>query len=397
MPFSLIRPLSCLSMLLMLHAPSAALAAQARPYLNWPGKPTQAQGQTTQVPPELPRLEKALPNAATGQPGFDIPPSPYGQVGDPYRRELGWPGKAVPATPPTESNPSPQASASSATQSRFEPPRFGTPEPIGPEVRYASKPQPQTQLQGAPKTASTPVKTQPELTASAPRRVTDAVPEARYTAPAPMIAPPLPDQKTAAKTPQAAPQMPPQPAPKTATPNTAATAMATATPADSGYRLPPNSKYAGRVSPELEGRQTTPKTTEPMTTAPKPAVTADARKADPKKTTTDKTTADKATAPVSDAPLAQAAEQESADPYTPFVPGSHATNASQAPRFYSLHRAYGLEPDPVTHTGGDLSLDAGAVQTKDATKDVSGAAAKKTEPKKTDPSSSTPATSDKSS
>ena len=31
-----------------------------------------------------------------------------------------------------------------------------------------------------------------------------------------------------------------------------------------------------------------------------------------------------------------------------FIPGEHYTDASDAPRFYSLHREYGYKPDPIT-------------------------------------------------
>ncbi|UDF03241.1 hypothetical protein [Asticcacaulis sp. AND118] len=444
---------TCLSALglalfgLTVYAPVSALA-QARPYLDWPGKSVAQQApEQPQTAPATP-LERALPNAATGQPGFDIPASPYGQVGNPYTHDLNWRGKASPAAPQAAA-PAPQAQphpelASNWTpqpQSCFDAPRAykapaqtkaqpqtsvpaPQPQPEAPPQPVPAKPQPQPQAtlrsyappvrqaqpaspppvpaqaqayaRPAPQTPppATPnpgwIPTVKERVQSPPQpnpaygwipspseRLQEArpasqppkmLPQARVATPAPLPTPKPPivsaetmERETAAQTAVTQPktqsqpkspapvqaQVQPQPAPQTPV-------QPQALP-DSGYRLPPNSKYAGRVSPELEARAATP--AQPVQTdksVPKAATTpAEVKAAETRQ----------ASAPTAAAPLAQAAEQESAEPYTPFVPGSRATNASQTPRFYSLHRAYGYEPDPAPHSGGDLALDPNAVQT----------------------------------
>lgn len=367
-------------MSVIVHAPVLAQTqTQARAYLDWPGKRAP---QAVTPPADLETapatpLQHALPHAATGQPGFDIPPSPYGQVGNPYRHELNWRGKTAPvnaqaAAPST----APQTASKTELASNWTPvpqSRFDTPRPTAPStVTPPAQPAPQ-KVEAAPLQApKAPIANPVPLPQPKPP-VVSAETIARETAPA-ARAQPLPTPPVQAQAP-IQPQVQPQPRP------------------DGGYRLPANSKYAGRVSPELEGRptvpggaatsvaqkpdapkaqaQTAPQTTavaEPASTAKTPVSKASAPKP-AAKTAGTKTAEAKpedvktATAPAATAPLAQAAEQESAEPYTPFVPGSRATTTSQAPRFYSLHRAYGYEPDPVPHTGGDLAIDPNAVQT----------------------------------
>ncbi|BBF80838.1 arylesterase-related protein [Asticcacaulis excentricus] len=388
---------------LSVHAPALAQAqaqAQARPYLDWPGKRAPQESTPPAAPETAPAtpLQHALPNAATGQPGFDIPPSPYGQVGNPYRHELNWRGKTAPVTaqaaaPQTAPQTAPKTELASnwtpVPQTRFDAPRRAAPAPVAPPAQPAPQKVEAAPLP-TPRTPETiPARVANPLPLPQPKPpVVSAETIARETAPVatvkPAPTPPVPTPPVQAQAEpkpqlpvQVQPQAQPQPRP------------------DSGYRLPANSKYAGRVSPELEGRpalpaqaaapvaqkpdapaQTAPQTTaeaKPAATAQTPAAKTPAAKASAPKAgakTTDTKTAEAkpadvktATAPAATAPLAQAAEQESAEPYTPFVPGSRATTASQAPRFYSLHRAYGYEPDPAPHTGGDLALDPGAVQT----------------------------------
>lgn len=378
---------------LSVHAPALAQTqAQARPYLDWPGKRAPQAATSPAAPETAPAtpLQRALPNAATGQPGFDIPPSPYGQVGNPYRHELNWRGKSAPVNaqataPQTAPQTAPNTELASnwtpVPQSRFDAPRRPAPAPVTPpaqpapqKVEAAPLPAPQTPVANAARVANPLPLPQPKPP------VVSAETVARETAPVttvkPAPTPPVPTPPVQAQAePKPQPQAQPQPRP------------------DSGYRLPANSKYAGRVSPELEGRpavpaqaaapaaqkpdapkaqaQTAPQTTaeaKPAATAKTPAAKASAPKlaaktADTKTAEAKPSDVKTATAPAATAPLAQAAEQESAEPYTPFVPGSRATTASQAPRFYSLHRAYGYEPDPAPHTGGDLAIDPNAVQT----------------------------------
>lgn len=358
---------------------------QSRSYLDWPGKRAPQAVASPAVPETAPAtpLERALPNAATGQPGFDIPPSPYGQVGNPYRNELNWRGKTAPVNAQAAASQTAQKTAPKTApktelasnwtpvpQSRFDAPHRAAAAPVTPpaqpfpqEVEAAPLPLPKRPVANP---VPLPQPKPPVVSAETIARETAPVAKAQ-----PVPTPPLQTQAAAPAPAPIEPQVQPQPRP------------------DGAYRLPANSKYAGRVSPELEGRptaaaqattpvaqkpgapkaqaQTAPQPTaaaETAKTAKTPAAKASAAKAADTKTAQAKPADIKtATAPAATAPLAQAAEQESAEPYTPFVPGSRATTASQAPRFYSLHRAYGYEPDPAPHTGGDLAIDPNAVQT----------------------------------
>lgn len=380
---------------LSVHAPALAQTkteaqTQVRSYLDWPGKRA-AQAATPPAAPETAPatpLQRALPNAATGQPGFDIPPSPYGQVGNPYRHELNWRGKTAPvsaqaAAPQTPPQTAPKTELASnwtpVPQSRFDTPRRAAPEPVTPPVQPAPQKIEATPLATPQARVANPVPLPqpkpPVVSAETVARETAPVAAVKPAPVPPVAPPPVQAQAAAPVSAPIQPQVQPQPRP------------------DGGYRLPANSKYAGRVSPELEGRpavpaqaaapvaqkpeapkaqaQTAPQTTaeaKPTPTTKTPAAKASAPKAGAKTAEAKPADVKTATAPAATAPLAQAAEQESAEPYTPFVPGSRATTASQAPRFYSLHRAYGYEPDPAPHTGGDLALDPGAVQTPAADK-----------------------------
>jgi len=217
-----------------------AAEAQVRPYLSWPGKVASAS----------PRLEKALPNPVTGAPGFDIPPSPYGEVGSPY---------APPATP-----------------APVRVPALPMPEPV------AVPPKPIR------------VETPPEVVV-APVAV-------------PVVAP-------------------------------------VAEPEDQPFVLPAGSKYATRTQvPQTQVPQTqAPQTQAPQTLVPAP---------------TEKTGT--ATAPALSEPLS-VPENEPV-----FVPGMRVSDpATQAPRFYSLHRAYGYQPDPVDTPASELKIDPSQVETKE--------------------------------
>lgn len=126
----------------------------------------------------------------------------------------------------------------------------------------------------------------------------------------------------------------PVPAPVVVAPQAAAPVAPPPKPAapDAPFVVPSTSKYAGRVSAPV-----------PQAAAPE-AVQAEA------------------TAPEPGEPLIVPEN----DPV--FVPGMRVTDpATQSPRYYSLHRAYGLPPDPVETRplSGELSLDPGQVETKD--------------------------------
>src|SRR6185312_17189986 len=76
-------------------------------------------------------------------------------------------------------------------------------------------------------------------------------------------------------------------------------------------------------------------------------------------------------------PPAPAPAPQTADDDKPFVPGEHYTDASEAPRLYSLHRAYGLKPDPIT-------VDTNASGALLDTTDIDAAAAKAAKAEKAD-------------
>ncbi|MEM9966251.1 MAG: hypothetical protein AAGC58_13000 [Asticcacaulis sp.] len=247
----------------------SAAAEGARPYLSWPGKSAGVQA-------TAPRLEKALPNPATGTPGFDIPPSPYGQVGSPY------------VQPVPQSAPKPVVVPVAPVRAEVPRPAEVMPPP---PVHMLEPVAPKTIAQPVTPPVEAPVKTPP-------------------VAVAPVVAPVVAEV----------------PAP----------AVAVRTE-EGAFVLPATSKYAGRqAAPKAETQTQTQAQTQNQTQA----VTA--------------------TAPALSEPLI-VPENESV-----FVPGMRVTDpATQSPRFYSLHRAYGYQPDPVDSQGGDLKIDPSRVETKD--------------------------------
>jgi len=224
----------------------AATVADAKdgPYLSWGAKTASVQ-QAGDVAPVA------------------VPPSPYGQVGDPYLHVLNWGAKSGNAQP---SRPNP-------------------PLPV----------------------------TQPAPHAAAPVQA--------YSPPRPPLAyPPAPAYR-----PQPAPATARQPALATQTrpqtPIRTQTQAPVAAPDDGAYQVPASSPYAARIAAARAAQSRV----EPAKAA-KPAL-----------------------APASPAPQDQAAVTEApAGDDKPFVPGEHYTDASEAPRLYSLHRGYGLKPDPIT-------------------------------------------------
>lgn len=183
---------------------------------------------------------------------YAVPPSPYGQVGDPFLHTLIWPGKtpaAKPAAPPAPKT----GMSRSATQTAPKPDLSAYPDP------------------GA---ADDP----------------DLAPRALQT------------QATAAAPPSA---------------HAAATDLY-----DSGYQVPATSPYAARIKAAREASRDAVKTASAAAPTPQAATPQASPQAAPQ-----------AAAPSGD---------------HVFVPGEHYTDASEAPRFYSLHREYGYRPDPIT-------------------------------------------------
>ncbi|ESQ79536.1 hypothetical protein [Asticcacaulis sp. YBE204] len=344
--------------------------------LTWSNKrPLPSSVSETTPAPDAQKFEKALPNAATGNEGFQIPPSPYGQVGNPYRRELNWSNKGkapteqvarqVPAPQPQmQSQPKLEARAEPKPEPKPEPkavqkvekpveltanwtpaptPRFEPKAPeIKPDIRLQAAPQPKVEPKVEPKIIAAP-------TVETVKKIDSPIP----------LPTPKPPVVTAEKLGTPKPEVNPQPKPAT----------------DGTYQLPANSKYAGKVAPVLEGKEV-PKVVAKAEPKPDPKTVSAAQKEVAKQADAAKTVAktDAKKAPEKDLKLAAATESEpltqavEQDPYVPFVPGSRATNASQTPRYYSLHRAYGYEPDPAPHAGGELALDPATVQTKDKPK-----------------------------
>jgi len=79
--------------------PAAAMAGGG-PYLNWRAKAAPVQ-----------QSEDPAPVQAAQVP---VPPSPYGQVGDPYLHVLNWRGKSGNAAPPIAAQPATRPSVATA-------------------------------------------------------------------------------------------------------------------------------------------------------------------------------------------------------------------------------------------------------------------------------------------
>jgi hypothetical protein len=287
------------------------------------------------------------PNADASYP---VPPSPYGQVGDPFVRTLQWPGKIQPQTAPAQPAAPPAATKPSAAKIASVP---------------TAPPQQTPSLQAYPDPG---MADDPDLT-----------PPAAATAPRPAVAAPKPQppvQTVAAK--PTAPPPAPTPAPKPEQPQydaNAATDMY-----DSGFQVPSNSPYAARIAAARAAaaqQQAQVAAMQPVNAPPadatpqKPDLTA---KTAPAKASATAMTGHTATVP---APSASLASQETDHV---FIPGEHYTDASEAPRFYSLHREYGYKPDPITvddnATGALLTVtpDAGKDANSDTPDDNSNAA-----------------------
>ncbi len=248
----------CAGIALLCLVPFTA-SAKDGPYLTWGAKTASVQqaGSAGQVP---------------------VPPSPYGQVGDPYLHVLNWGAKSGNPQPQPPNPPYPQPA-----------PRAAEPVQAYAPPRQTPVYQPAPQYRAQPMTA--PVRPQPVQSQAA----------------APMVHQPALAVQSQPKTAAQAPIPTPAQAPVASAAN------------DGAYQVPASSPYAARIA---AARAAQAKAEQPKTAKP---------------------------ANASQASQDQAAVTETpADDDKPFVPGEHYTDASEAPRLYSLHRGYGLKPDPIT-------------------------------------------------
>lgn len=273
------------ALLTVIAVPCAAFASSSAPYLTWSAKAQPAK----EAPPQTEQVQ-----TATG--AYPVPPSPYGQVGDPYARALRWPAKQAPAV----------ASVSPPQQPDF------APVPAAP----LRNPAPVSVSQPVPMTAPKPVAVVPfPPPAPEPEREDPGLADDPDLTPeAPVAAQPQAARKSAPAVASA-----PTPARTEAAPPSAAIASALST--DGAYEVPTTSKYAARIAAARAAQL--------------PA--AEAPKTDAKPT---------ATAPEPDVSLA------SQETDHVFIPGEHYTTPADEPRLYSLHRQYGMRPDPITVTPG---------------------------------------------
>ncbi len=160
----------------------------------------------------------------------------------------------------------------------------------------------------------------PPIRNPSPVSVSQPVP---MSAPRPVAVVPVPqaperEDPGLADDPGMADTAPPKPAP------VAAPKSAPAVATNDAYQVPATSKYAARIAAARA-------TALPAAEAPQTI------KTDPKST---------ATAPEPDVSLA------SQETDHVFIPGEHYTSPADEPRIYSLHRQYGMRPDPITVTQG---------------------------------------------
>ncbi len=309
--------------------PAMAHARDGR-YLTWSAKapvPVQQNPQTYAPPMAVPSTP--------------APPSPYGQVGDPYVHVLTWgakagSGQAAQSRPQPQSQPQYQPVASAA------PVRRAPVQQMQP-MQATAPADAQPQWQAAPKKPAPPFR--PDTRdAVAPTPMASTLPDAMQTGP---IAEPSQEVR---HTPPAVAVESPQP-PMTTPVASKAPVQAPAADTEA-YQVPSTSPYAARIA---AARAAQAKAQAQAGQTEKAAAIASAVPAKAAKGA-------KAKTPVTPAPAAPAAapvttDASNTDTDKPFVPGQHYTDASEAPRLYSLHRDYGLKPDPITidaNPGGAL-------------------------------------------
>ncbi len=333
MPFRLRRSL-CVT-LASLGLPGMALADTG--HLTWQHK---SEPQTV-----------AAPTVSSGGQDYAVPPSPYGQVGDPFARTLNWSGKGrTQPSPRPEAQPHPVAVA--PVQPPYQAPRQAPARPAEPPRRDLANidPLPVPQHPVPQVTAPIPVPQPRPVTVPEAALKPDPRPPGKPQA-APSRAVP---QAPAVATAKPVPAQPVTPVLKPAPP--AASQAAPTQTASAGYQVPANSKYAARIaSARAAAAKQEADATPPATAAP----------AKPAGKTDKKAEAAKATVP---APTPQMATEETDHV---FIPGEQYKNASDAPRLYSLHRAYGLTPDPITvdHNATGAILDTADLDKVEEAKD----------------------------
>jgi len=319
--------------------PACALADSAGTYLTWQHKTAAAsEPQDGDAPAAM---------------AYPAPASPYGQVGDPFRRNLNWPAKKTPQVLP---QPAPK------------------PEPIKPQASESSRPY---QPAHAPPAAVAPAQT----VASRPETPKSVTVQPLPPAPAPQAAivdptPPPPPILSVAK--PAAPARPPES-------HTTSVSTPTPLPAAKPVTVAPLAVAAASKPQNQSQAQTLPQTAPaaqgdgyqvPATSKYAAQIKA-ARAAQAKEHAQDlarQKAEEGATAPE---PSEQLAVHETD---RVFIPGETYKDEGDAPRLYSLHRMYGLQPDPITVSpetngtildGADLHADEAAPKTpaKDVAKD----------------------------
>jgi len=348
MPVRLCRSL-CVT-LASLGLPGIALADTG--YLTWQHK---SDAQAAAAP---------APTVSSGRQDYPVPPSPYGQVGDPFARTLTWSGKGRGQQPPQPETPPPSRPVAVA-------PAPQRPAESQPGQMANIEPLPVPQHPVPQVTAPVPVPqprpvTVPEAALKPDSQTSAAKPTVKPTV-KPQAVPPKPvPQAPAVATAKPAPA---QPAPVTAPAQPAPTQMAS-----NGYQVPSTSKYAARIaSARAAAAKQEADATPPASPAAKTALKTGAKTAD----------SAKATVP---APTPQLATEETDHV---FIPGEQYKNASDAPRLYSLHRAYGLTPDPITvdHNATGAILDTTDLDKVEEAPGKSKDDASSDEDKKTDDSS----------
>ena len=190
------RPTLCLtaSAFTLLAVASQAGANSPGGYLTWQGK--------TNAPQQQPSPQ---------YPSNPVPPSPYGQVGNPFVQTLNWPTKSRPNAPAPQAAEQPHQALASVSV----PVPLTQPAPVA--VMQLPPPPPRV-------TVPTPQPSQqPEITPQ-PAAATAPRPQPQAQTDVPPVAPPVPIVATA-------PARPSQPA-----------------AADAGYQVPMTSKYAARIA-----------------------------------------------------------------------------------------------------------------------------------------------------
>ena len=296
----------------MIAAPCAGLANTAGPYLTWQSKVAPASAQVAST---------SVVNTSNGP--YPVPASPYGQVGDPFARALRWPTKA------------PEPIQQPAQRQVFAPVPAA---PVrAPQVASISTPVP---LSAPRPVAVVPVPPEPEDPGLADDPGLSDDPgmadDAPYIAPAPIVTTPKPAtshaEQMAASQPLPAPK--PVPAPVVAS---VPPPSATVKKPNDGYQVPATSKYAARIE---SARAAHAEPSPALATAAKPVV----------KKPNDKTPGKPPeTPPVATAPEPSVSMAVRETDHV-FIPGEQYTSAADEPRYYSLHRQYGLRPDPIPTT-----------------------------------------------